>query len=341
MKRTLLYLAIAALLAVLVYFAVVQRHQGSYSKKETAFAVQDTTEIAQVVLSDLNGDTAILEHRNGIWLINGKYRARADAVSNLLQTLHDMQVKTPVSKAMHDIAVKQIATDRVKVDIFNAHNEKIKGYFVGPPSTTYNGNFMLMEDAHTPFIVSIPGFEGFLSTRFFTDETEWRDRAVFRYDPATIKEVDVTYSIEKDSSFSIVRQGDGNYALLHDQKVVSGSNPEILKAFIRQFSLLNCESYIPDAYKKDSLLQNDPVCTIHVEDLNGNGSTLKIYYRPVTYRTKLQFNYQSQALKYDVDKFYGIFNDDRDLAIVQNFVFGKLFVGPRFFFRHRPQVQSN
>lgn len=73
-----------------------------------------------------------------------------------------------------------------------------------------------------------------------------------------------------------------------------------------------------------------------VTDKNKVTTALKIYYRPITYRTKTQYTSDDKPLEFDLDKYYGIFNNDNDLAIIQNFVFGKLLVGPDYFYRQRP-----
>ena len=78
----------------------------------------------------------------------------------------------------------------------------------------------------------------------------------------------------------------------------------------------------------------------YVTDNNKTTTTLKIYYRPLTYRSKMQYTLDDKPIEFDLDKYYGVFNEDKDLGIIQNFVFGKLMVGPQFFYRQRPRNVS-
>ena len=339
MKKNYIYIIILVVLGVIVYFTVLKDQIGSYSKKDTAFAVRDTTEIGKIILSDLKGDTIVLNHQSNAWIINDQYTARPDAVSNLLRTMSQLEMKVPVAKSMHNTVIKAISGRRTKVEVYNTAGKKIKGYYVGDNSDELNGNFMLMEGSQHAFVVNIPGFEGFISTVFFTDETDWRSREVFAYTPDQIKQIDLVYSGIKDSSFSIVRAGQ-KFELISSKQNPQAANPEIIQYYLKQFKLLNVENFILEPYKKDSLLAIQPVCVLTVTDMKGESKSINIYYRPVTYRSKMQFTYEDKPIEFDLDKFYGIYNNNRDLAIVQNFVFGKLFVGPEYFYRQRPSGEN-
>ena len=339
MKKNYIYIIILVVLGVIVYFTVLKDQIGSYSKKDTAFAVRDTTEIGKIILSDLKGDTIVLNHQSNAWIINDQYTARPDAVSNLLRTMSQLEMKMPVAKSMHNTVIKSISGRRTKVEVYNTGGKKIKGYYVGENSDELNGNFMLMEGSKHAFVVNIPGFEGFISTVFFTDETDWRSREVFAYTPDQIKQIDLVYSGIKDSSFSIVRAGQ-KFELISSKQNPQAANPEIIQYYLKQFKLLNVENFILEPYKKDSLLAIQPVCVLTVTDMKGESKSINIYYRPVTYRSKMQFTYEDKPIEFDLDKFYGIYNNNRDLAIVQNFVFGKLFVGPEYFYRQRPSGEN-
>jgi len=336
MKRTILYSVILVALGVLVYFTLLKDRLGSYSKKDTAFAVKDSTVIGEIVLSNLKGDSINLKSNGGSWLLNNRYPARPDAVSNLLRTMTQIEVKVPVAKSMHNNVIKDISGRRTKVEVYNAKHEKIKSYYIGDNTDELNGNFMLMEGSKHVFVMNIPGFDGFVSTVYFMDETEWRSREIFRFDPNEIMQIDVTYAGQKDSSFSIVRTAGNTLQLVSGKTTTAVPNPEIMQYYLKQYKLLNCESFITDTYKKDSLAALPAVCEIMVTDKSKRSQLLKVYYRPVTYRSKVQFTYEDKPIEFDLDKFYGVYNNNGDLAIIQNFVFGKLFVGPDYFYRQRP-----
>ena len=172
MNRNWLYFGILVILAVIAYFTLIRDNEGSYSKKDTAFAVEDTTAIGKILLTNLKGDSILLEQHNGSWTMNKDYRPRPDAIHNLLNTMVQLEVKMPVAKSMHNTVIKKIAGKRTHVEVFNGKGEKTKGFYIGDNTDQLNGTFMLMENSDHAFVVNIPGFAGFAATVFFTDETD-------------------------------------------------------------------------------------------------------------------------------------------------------------------------
>ena len=57
--------------------------------------------------------------------------------------------------------------------------------------------------AEEPFIVHMEGFTGFLSTRFFTDEKEWRYTGVFDYPGDGLQRVEIDVHGARPKSYAI------------------------------------------------------------------------------------------------------------------------------------------
>lgn len=336
MQRNLLYLGILVVLCVVAYFTLIRDKSSSYSKKDADFALDDTLDVSRIMLTTLKGDTIDLRNNKGTWTFNNGMMPRPDAIHNLLRTMHQLEIKVPVAKSMHNTVVKNIAGRRTRVEVYDLKGEKIKGFYIGDNNDKLNGTFMLMEGSDIPFVVNIPGFSGYISTVFFTDVTDWRSKQIFKYTATDIQQIDVTYPNVKDSTFSLVRQADNSFLIVANAGGKAPLNQEIVQYYLKQFDVLNAEYYINENDKRDSLLGTTPACIMSVTDRNKVTTTLKIFYRPLTYRSKMQFTYKDEPIEFDLDKYYGVFNNDRDLAIIQNFVFGKLLIGPQFFYRQRP-----
>lgn len=331
MKRNIIYLAIAVLLAVLIYFLVINKNEGTYKTSDSGFAVKDTNNIGKIFMGDMRGDKVTLERKGDHWVVGKNIDARPEAMATLLRTLAQIDVNVPVAKSMKDNVLKGMSSENIKVEIYDLSGKKIRSYYIGKPSTSYKGNFALMEDSEIPFVVNIPGFDGIISTRYSTDLYAWKSRNIFRAEPQSISEIKVEYPLLPDSSFTITKNPDQSFSLNKP-----GYNPEITKYYAGLFKNVNCENFITDKYKVDSLRKTQPVCIMSITNTDGDVRSIQVYYRPVTYRTKMQFTYEGKEVNFDLDKFYGLLNDEKDLAVIQNFVFGKLFVGPRYFFRQKP-----
>ncbi|MEZ5014085.1 MAG: DUF4340 domain-containing protein [Chitinophagales bacterium] len=340
MKRNLLYLIIVLLLAAAAYFTLIRKKDSSYGRADKEFAVKDTMDMQRIVLSTLGGDTISLERNKTSWTLNGKYKPRPDAIKNLVTTMQQIEVSVPVASSMFENVVRDISAKRTKVEVYNDKGKKIRGYYVGENTETLNGTFMLMEGSKYPFVVNVPGFTGYASAVYFTNINEWRSREVFAYTADEIDQIDVHYNVYPDSSFTIARGADGEMEVLSHITMNKKVNPEIIQYYFKQFGRLNAENFILEDDKRDSLLQVQPACIITVTDKNHVSKSLNIYYRPVTYRSKTQFTSDDKPIEFDLDKYYGIFNDNEDLAIIQNFVFGKLLIGPNFFFRNRTSAPN-
>ncbi|MBK8489198.1 MAG: hypothetical protein WAU21_14270 [Chitinophagales bacterium] len=338
MKRNLFYFAIVIILGTIAFFIFNKKDTGSFESNEAEFKVSDTASIGKIFLADLKGNTILVERKEGYWEVNNSFHARPEIVQSLLITFMQLEVNAPVAKSMYNTVVRDIAGDHIKVEIYNRKNKKLKSYFIGSPNSSYRGNFMLMEGSKVPFVVTIPGFQGFVSSRFFLEPDQWKDRSIFAYNPAAIIKVEVEYPHIPDSSFTILRTNDSVFTM---QSTTSGTmNPELGRYFFNQFKRLNCEFYVIDNFIMDSLLQEKPVCIITVTNNEGKENTVDIYFKPIGFTSRTQFAKGDVELSYDVDKFYAIFNDKQSLAVIQNFVFGKLFIGPHYFYRTRPAQEN-
>ncbi|MBC8048405.1 MAG: hypothetical protein H7Y00_16515 [Fimbriimonadaceae bacterium] len=332
MKKNLIYFSVVIILALLAYFFVFNKREGSYKAADSEFAVTDTNTIGKIFIADMRGDKITLERKEDHWIVNDITKARPESIVTLLRTIAQIKVDIPVANTMRNSVIKNMAAENIKVEIYNLENKKIRSYYVGKPNINYKGNFLLMDESDVPFIVNIPGYDGIISTRYTTDIMEWKSRNIFNDAINTITEITVQYPKIPDSSFTILKNTEGAFAL----QGRTGFNPEITKYFASQFKNVNCENYIIDNYKLDSLKLQQPVCIISTKNTAGETHAIKIYYRPVTYRTKLQFTYEGEEINFDLDKFYGLMHEDNDLAVIQNFVFGKFLVGPNYFYRQRP-----
>ena len=58
---------------------------------------------------------------------------------------------------------------------------------MGNATKDSSGTFMLKEGSDQPYIVYIPGFRGYISTRFTADPEDWRDHVIFNNSMADIQ----------------------------------------------------------------------------------------------------------------------------------------------------------
>ena len=178
-------------------------------KKELRdFAVADTASIDKMFLADKKGNKALLERKSpALWTINGKYPARQDAINFLLKTIKQIEVRSPVGKAALQNVLKELSSTGTKIEIFSK-GDKIKTYYVGGPTQDMLGTFMYIENSAVPFVIHIPGFNGYLTTRYFASADEWRSRIIFQYGEGQIASVRVQNNQHPEESFSVKKDDD-------------------------------------------------------------------------------------------------------------------------------------
>lgn len=308
------------LLVAAAALLVFNQKKGTIKQELKDFAIADTASIDKIFLADKADHRILLEKKSsGQWLVNNIYRAREDVVDNLLKTIRQVEVKAPVPKAAHNSIVAQLATSAVKVEIYQ-RGSLAKTYYVGGTTQDYMGTYMLLDKSAVPFIMHIPGFDGYLSTRYSTTEEDWRQRVVFNYPPATIASIEIRYPYHPEFSFLLNTK---------DHLITTGSEKEPIKiddtllntylSFFQQTPFEAWERKL-SVSQKDSLLATTPVAVINIKEKAGNSNSLKIFLKQTD-----QTDSSGNGLpgEYDINRMYAI-GSNHDLLLVQHFVFDKI-----------------
>lgn len=316
MKKTnlLLLIVIVILIGVSIAIYFVRNYDPQRTLRD--FAVEDTASISKIFLANKQGSAVTLERADDHWTVNQKYTARRDFVNNLLTTIKKVEVTSPVSSAKLERVMKDLAVQGIKVEIYQG-DECVKVYYVGGVTEDNNGAYMILENSDLPFIVSRPGFTGYLTVHYLPELSEWRERIAFNYNIEDIAKVYVEYP-DKDESFIAERLGENDYNLRN----IDGSSIEVpfdtlrVKEFVSRIKFVGFETFILDslqAHKRDSLQKTPMMASFTVEDKTGAKNKLVTYRRP---NTSGLFDPQGNLFEYDIDNLYGIL-DNGDVVILQ------------------------
>lgn len=165
-------IGVFVLVAVIALYAIFTKKSSTIVGDLRDFAVSDTASINKLFLVDREGNKSLLTRVSpGKWMVNNKYNARQESINNLLNTIKSLEVKSPVGKNLYNNVMKLMASKSVKIEIYQK-GEPVKTYYVGHPTMDNLGTFMYIEKSTVPYIMHIPGFNGFLSTRYLTKEND-------------------------------------------------------------------------------------------------------------------------------------------------------------------------
>lgn len=180
MKQLLYQMIIIIILIILIIIGI--KHDNNTSTIRTDkrnFSVLDTLSINNIKLTNRNLENINLARNDTYWTLNDSLIANQYSINLLLKTIKEMRIKQPVARAALDNVIRRMGVQNTKVTFYHDKQE-IKTIFIGGETADQLGTFMMLEGAKEPYVVHIPGFNGYLSSRFHCKEDLWRDKTLFR-----------------------------------------------------------------------------------------------------------------------------------------------------------------
>ena len=341
MKKNRLILLITILLALTAFLFIYTETKSTLSKSLSNFAIQDTSLVTKVFLTDKsNNKVTLVKKAIGDWSVNNKFTANNDLINIFLKTIARIEVKEPVAKAARNNVIKRLASDATKVEIYQTvyridlwgmklfpHEKLVKTYYVGYATQDNLGTYMLLEDSDEPFIMQIPGFRGFLNTRYSTIENDWRDHSIYKLEIPNIKSVKLEFPATPDNSFLIETAGNNRFTLkaLNFNENIADYDTLKLLNYLSAFRDIKFEFLISDkkTHNVDSIIATAPFHIITVTDMSGKKTILKTFHKEANKNEEDAELYGAPSI-YDKDRLYAWFNEDKDFALVQFYVFDNI-----------------
>lgn len=340
MKKILGLLVVVVVLGGIVYW-VMQRDQYSTTVLTTAdFAISDTAAVGKVVITSTEGDkVTIARGKEGIWMVNDKYRARVDGIDLILKTLHLLEIKHPTPERGREEILRMMAGRHKYVQVFDREGAAMKSYYVGMSTMDEQGTYMLLElpgkgRTEIPYVMTMKSYFGYLYSRFFIDEVDWRDRILFRYNDLDFNRVEVLNHLHPDRSFAIEYKGGNDLSLyeMPENTPIPSFDTARIKEYLLLYKKAGCETYdlAFTQAQKDSVLALDPHFEIKVTANDPNESKqLNLYLRPAP---DDQMGEDVHGPGFDNAIMYATL-DGKELMRVQRFVFNA-FLTPKQAFTH-------
>lgn len=315
MKKNLIYLVTFIILLGVAGWLLSENTGSSTLEgpQNYSFAVKDTASITKIVLSDKTPARTVLSRDSRGWMVDGEFPARNDAMDIILETLYRMEMRNFATERLKPTVLKNLDVFGKRVEIYT-NGKLLKTIIVGLPTHDEMGTWMMIEGADAPYAVHIPGFNGFLSSRFFTETYLWKRRDLVRMNPRNIKEVEVIYPDSLEASYTLrVFSPDSIYLLrASDGAVMKDVSLVKARMFLNAFKNLSYEGEIipsdPIFARRDSLLASTPVFDFKVKDIDGKQVSFKGFKIKAQAQT---IDPMDPKTFYDPDRLHGFINDDR------------------------------
>ena len=333
MNQTLRLLLVFVLIAGATFWYYHQSTPNStVTTTDRDFAVPNIEEVYKIFIADRNGKTATLERKNDHWQYNKKWRANPNTMAHLLQTIQKVKLKYIPARAAIQNIVTDIATNNIKVEIYNKENEPIKVYYVGGVTNDELGTYMILEGAENPYVTYLPGFEGSLRIRYLLNELDWRDKTIFSTPMADIQSVSIEYPKQKNQSFKLAATATGYDVVPFYETTPRQPNP-VKKGKAEQF-LIGFEQLVAEAFEnkhagRDSIIQQLPFCILTLKTKQGEQKELRLH--PIMKKDdqgQPMLRADGQLL---IERYFANVNQ-ADLVLIQERVFGKVLWAYDYFF---------
>lgn len=318
-QKNILSLIVLVLMVGIITLVVV-------SKKDTTikqdFHIDDIASISKITIKDKDNHYLVLEKQSdSSWTVNKNYQANMLMVNTVLETFKDMRIREPLPKAARNNIVMDLATNSRKVEVYKDDyliNWKFiklfkrvrlyRTYYVGWETQDEMGTYMLRKGDKEPYIIYIPNFKGYLSTRFSAVEDLWRAHTVFKYKEDDIAKIKVELPSDQKESFELIKNGKGyDFRLLQTGEILKQFDTTKVVAFLSSFFEMNYERVAKNISKieQDTIFTRPPSFVFTVTNKKGKTNVL---------RTFVKLNDPNSIAKSDTD-FYQIFDINRCYAL--------------------------
>src|SRR5690606_2810302 len=340
MKKILVLLLITGVLAAVIYW-VTQHDPYAAAPLTTAdFAIEDTSAVGRVDITDSEGNkVSISRGENEIWMVNEKFRAREDAIDLILKTFRLIEIKHPVALNDREGILRLMAGRHTYVQVFNRNGEFIQAYYMGTMTADQRGTYMVLERpgigrTEIPYVMTMKSFYGYLNSRFFTDELDWRDRIIVGYPDLDINRVEVHNHLHPDRSFAIEYKGGNDLSLfqLPANTPIKDFDTSRVKDYLLLYKRAGSETYdlAFEQYQIDSVLARNPDFEIIISANDpGKSKHMKMFLRPGAPGEEMD---DGTPAEFDREIMYATLNG-KELFRIQRFIFDA-FLTPKQAFTH-------
>lgn len=315
MKKNLIYAGVLAALLGVAWWLTQRDDRSTLNPQEADFSIADTSVIDKLFIADKSGQSILLEKQApGQWLVNKQYTARGDAIEYVLSTLLRMEVKAPVPRPAIENIKKQISTTGKKVEIYSK-GKKLDVYYIGGGTIDSRGTYVIKEKAKVPYIVHIPGWEGYLSPRFFTSIEDWREKILIRLNPDSIYEIKGVFTDAPENDYVLRMPAQRSFELFKgDGRTLVPVDTNAARFLFSGFKRFPVETYENKSVMRDSIVNMAPSWhQVYVTERSGKKHSINIYF-------KSQLNQLDVVLlgvMPDLDRDYFFYEERNEFGVIQ------------------------
>lgn len=286
--------------------------------EDRKFAIEDARDVHKIFMVKRGADPITLERKGDDWFVNGRYKVFRSPISNLLDAMTGMTIKSIPPKAAYEGIMKDLSEIGLKVEIYGKNDKKLKTYYVGGVTNDETGVYFLMDGYRQPYIMHLNKRQSNIRHRFDIALDDWRDRSLVPLDPEEISGVTVSYPYKPEASFTI-RQIENSYKLstpAAPDQFQAEVKSKFLRSYIENLCIAQTENFQNKNPERAEIARMIPFCRIAVGRTGGQDSLIVSLY-PINEETVKPVDLSPEFLSRK--KFFRFFanRSDGDFLILQ------------------------
>lgn len=276
------FLVLGVVALVCIFYWVNSSDDQLSNENDRDYKIEDINQIDALVITSNNNQT-LLKSNNDFWNVNDNYIADKEKLSQLLNAIQFMEVKTiaPSSK------VNSLQADSLKyitVEIYS--NESIvKSYQILGETSTGDAYMQIKRKDAAVTINYIVGKDIKIKNIFNSDPNYWRDNTVLHYAKFDLNKIDITYTNPDKISFAISTQ---------NNEIITSNNKQTideqkLNVYLQNFNKIEAIRYISKAQLID--IDSLPYFTLSIKTIDGKTDIFNGYRKKSNGNTDLNSFY--------------------------------------------------
>ena len=106
MNKNIRLLLLLTLVFAAIYFIVVNKPWSTFKAARKDFSISDTASITKIFIADKRNHKVVLQRNaEGEWMVNNTWPADVQKINLVKATLHDVEVRNPLTEAEYNSMV--------------------------------------------------------------------------------------------------------------------------------------------------------------------------------------------------------------------------------------------
>jgi hypothetical protein len=309
-SRNKYYIFALALLIAIATFFYFSNHRETFHQDEVSFALPNKNDISSFQIKTRNSSLTIYKTIDG-WQFDSGCYANPLLLDICFKVFSQVEIKSPVSEKEKPQIISELRKNGTEIILFK-DKKILRDYYLWA-DTAGKAIFMAQKKKETPFLTSLPSYNGNFAAIFRTEKYFWRDRTILRYVPGQITKVKVEQPANPSRTFELQMSSIVKAEIFNPEKgKIQNINFEAVEAYLYCFRNVRVVKFLK---KTDSQYQDltgiQPDFIITVTARNHKAKTLKIFKR----RLENHFG-DKRSEKFDLN-FCNVTIDNKDTALIR------------------------